>query len=175
MSEWTNRSQGSGADGLGLLTGIEHGGLSLAEVWWRYIAIGGQNALPAFADEVAGMTPLDDYEHDLIAHAINESLLEHGVNSFPVEYASTASADRLPTPMPRVVAMHPADLTDRASARERAIAARQRSANASRQAALLQLSAARLLIASGQIRRGRRTLERSELAQARFEASQISG
>lgn len=172
MSDWTSRDDGNG---LGLLTAMEQRGLALTEVWWHYIAIGGRHGLPTFADEVAGIAPPGDEEHDLIAHAINESLLDHGVSSFPVEYASTLRVESARDRAPRVTTDRDPAVTGPTSARERAAVARQRSATASRQAAVLQLNAARLLSASGRMRFASHAMERSELAQARFRASQVSG
>ena len=73
--------------GFGLSDGFQLSGGDLAEVWWRYAAVGGRGDLAALGRRVLEQEPVDDQEHDLIAQAINELFVDLGAPSFPVAYA----------------------------------------------------------------------------------------
>jgi hypothetical protein len=70
---------------LGLLEAFALSRLSWHELWLAYFSLGGNSPLPAMADEVAGLSGHDPREHDLIATALNERLLDLGLGR-PVGY-----------------------------------------------------------------------------------------
>jgi hypothetical protein len=75
----------SPSPGFGLSDGWDLSGLTLAKLWLRYLALGG-NASPALLEAYArGLVCPDRYEHNMIAQAINEHFMDRG-EDHPVGY-----------------------------------------------------------------------------------------
>ena len=64
--------------GFSLSDGWDLSGLSLAELWLRYVAIGGDASKAQLASYARGQVCPDSYEHNLIAQAINEHFTDRG-------------------------------------------------------------------------------------------------
>jgi hypothetical protein len=69
---------------LNLSEGLRRSGLSLSELEFRYLLIGGTASPQELRRHIAGECP-DEHEHNLIAQALNEASLEHG-EDYPVAY-----------------------------------------------------------------------------------------
>jgi hypothetical protein len=68
-----------------LSDGWDLSGLTLRELWLRYLAVGGtagQTLVEAYA---RGQVPLDSHQHNMIAQAINEHFIDQG-EDHPVGY-----------------------------------------------------------------------------------------
>jgi hypothetical protein len=65
---------------LSLLEGFDASGLSWEQLWLRYVVADGSQLLPAMADQVGGIGGQDPGEHDIIARALNEHLLDSGID-----------------------------------------------------------------------------------------------
>jgi hypothetical protein len=70
--------------GLTLADGLDLAGISEEQLWARYMALGGDATLPELRAHVID-PGIDDYEHDVIAQAINEYFLDSG-QDHPVAY-----------------------------------------------------------------------------------------
>jgi len=57
------------------------GALSLTDLWWRYVALGGNCKHDALAAYLAGNAEWPDIEHNTVAHALNECLWDAGYSS----------------------------------------------------------------------------------------------
>jgi len=66
----------SKAAGLSLSDGLDLSGMTLRQVWLRYIGIGGCEGLTEVEKQLSGRTVLTSYEHNLLAQAINEHFIE---------------------------------------------------------------------------------------------------
>jgi hypothetical protein len=55
--------------------------LSLTDLWWRYVELGGNRPEPALAGYLGGTAGWPDTEHNVLAHALNEGLWEMGAPS----------------------------------------------------------------------------------------------
>jgi len=75
---------GAGA-GFSLPDGWELSGLTLDELWLRYITIGGTTGKAQLAAYLHGQATPDGDEHDTIAQAINEHFIDQG-GDHPVTY-----------------------------------------------------------------------------------------
>ena len=75
---------GTGA-GFSLSDGWDLSGLTLAELWLGYVAIGGTASQAQVAAYARGLDRPDSYEHNLIAQAINEHFIDRG-GDHPVGY-----------------------------------------------------------------------------------------
>jgi hypothetical protein len=75
---------GTGA-GFTLADGWDLAGLTLAELWLAYVAIGGSASQAQVAAYARGLRCPDSYEHNLIAQAINEHFIDQG-EDHPVSY-----------------------------------------------------------------------------------------
>ncbi|HEX2075566.1 MAG TPA: hypothetical protein VHF92_17445 [Geodermatophilus sp.] len=65
-----------------------HAGLSVHELWFAYVALGGNVGPLELEAYLAGLMPLDDYELAVLTHAINERLQELGLSpSLPYPHA----------------------------------------------------------------------------------------
>ena len=53
--------------------------LDLEQLWFRYVALGGDAAPLEFEAHLADLVPLDDQQHDILVHALNERLGELGL------------------------------------------------------------------------------------------------
>jgi hypothetical protein len=73
--------------GLSLRDGLDLAGLSVAELWLTYVTIGGNSTESEMARNIVS-DDCGDYEHNLIAHAINESFLDRD-EDHPVGYRHT--------------------------------------------------------------------------------------
>jgi hypothetical protein len=69
-----------------LADGLALSGADLDELWWRYIAIGGDAGHRLLASRVGGVAPCDIQEYSIIAQALNECFVDRGLNTFPVGY-----------------------------------------------------------------------------------------
>ncbi len=70
----------TGDGGCEAITGAwRRGRLSLQELWLRYVALGGDAAPLELEAFLLGLMRLDDYQHDILAHALNERLDELGL------------------------------------------------------------------------------------------------
>jgi len=69
-----------------LADGMELAGANLDELWWRYLAIGGDADQQLVAECVRGAVPCDLREYSIIAQALNECFVDLGLDTFPVGY-----------------------------------------------------------------------------------------
>ncbi len=70
---------------LSLFDGWQRSGLSAAELWIRYYAVGGDAAELEVEAYALGLLNPDDYQHNLIAQALNEYFLDRH-EDHPVRY-----------------------------------------------------------------------------------------
>lgn len=75
---------GPGA-GFSLSDGWDLSGLTLTELWLRYLAIGGTATPAQVAAYARGQSRPDSHQHNMIAQAINEHFTDHG-EDHPVSY-----------------------------------------------------------------------------------------
>lgn len=143
--------------GFGLADGFALSGGDLAELWWRYMAVGGRADRNELHRRVRGEVVVDGREHNLIAQALNELFMDRQIPTFPVAYRSEAVPGRR-TSRPS---------TTSAQARQWSGLARQRSAAASRRSVHLHLVAAQLMQTSGQLQFARAARRRADQALAR--------
>jgi hypothetical protein len=57
------------------------GTLSRADLWWRYLEVGGNLPLSALAAYLSGTAAWPATEHNAVAHALNEDLWDMGYPS----------------------------------------------------------------------------------------------
>lgn len=50
------------------------GGMTVEQLWLRYLALGGANGVVELEAYLSGLMPLDTHQQDVLAHAINEHL-----------------------------------------------------------------------------------------------------
>ena len=152
------------ADGLALLN------LRASELWWRYAAYGGKASVAELADRIAGNESIDAYEHDLIAHAMNEEFDELGMTEYPVGYTGVplpaSAVELLEGGRSAELAQHTAGQVT--TLHRQARAARHRSVSAHARACLLQTAAAELMQSSGQIQFAARAHQRAGQARRRL-------
>ena len=55
------------------------GQLDLEQLWFRYVALGGNVAPLELEAYTVGLMPLDDHQYDILAHSLNERLGELGL------------------------------------------------------------------------------------------------
>jgi hypothetical protein len=67
-----------------------HLGLTLYDVWYGYVAVGGNASLRVVQGWLTGAAEPDDYQHDLMAQAFNDRFLDEGLNH-PVAYSDALS------------------------------------------------------------------------------------
>jgi hypothetical protein len=77
--------------GMSLQDGMRLSGMSFSELWLRQIAVSGTIGELELEAYVLGLLVPDDYQHNLIAQAINEYFIELG-QDHPVGYRDTAIA-----------------------------------------------------------------------------------
>ena len=82
----------SAPSGISLQAGLQLSGMTFPELWLRYIAVSGTIGELELEAYVLGLLVLDDYQHNLIAQALNEHFLEQG-QDHPVAYRNTATID----------------------------------------------------------------------------------
>ena len=68
----------------------QEAGLSLGELWLRYFEIGGMSTAFELEAFLLGVLAPTGYDHDVIAHALNERFWELGANH-PVAYMADLS------------------------------------------------------------------------------------
>jgi hypothetical protein len=85
------------AVGFSLFDGMDLAGVTPDELWAAYAALGGMASPARLVRQVSGELPMDETEHDLVAQALNEWFLDHGVDSFPVAYTRPAVAGARPS------------------------------------------------------------------------------
>jgi hypothetical protein len=78
--------------GMSLEDGMRLSGMGYPELWLRYISVSGTIGELELEAYVLGLLVPDDYQHNLIAQALNEYFLELGPD-LPVGYRDTAIAD----------------------------------------------------------------------------------
>lgn len=78
--------------GLDLDSGFERSGMTYDELWIRQVALGGSAGRFEVEAYVIGLLVVDPYQHDLIAHALNEFFMEHGQGP-AVRYVHSASTE----------------------------------------------------------------------------------
>jgi hypothetical protein len=79
-------------EGMSLADGMRLSGMSYQELWLRHIAVSGTTGELELEAYVLGLLVPDDYQHNLIAQAINEYFIDHG-QDHPVGYHDTATAE----------------------------------------------------------------------------------
>lgn len=77
---------------LSLFEGLQRSGMTPAELWIKYYAIGGDAAELEVEAYVLGLLSPDDYQHNLIAQALNEYFLDHH-EDHPVRYRDQPRAE----------------------------------------------------------------------------------
>lgn len=78
--------------GMSLQDGMRLSGMSYPELWLRHVSVSGTIGELELEAYVLGLLVPDDYQHNLIAQALNEYFLELGQN-LPVGYRDTAIAE----------------------------------------------------------------------------------
>ena len=79
------------------LTAWRLGGLTLSDLWWRYVVLGGSHLQKELAAYLDGTAVWPDTEHNVLAHTINESLWDLGVPSLaPYREGEPATRDAVP-------------------------------------------------------------------------------
>jgi len=71
--------------GFSLSDGWDLSGLTLAELWLGYLALGGTASKARVARYARGLLRPDSYQHNMIAQAINEHFIDRG-EDHPVGY-----------------------------------------------------------------------------------------
>jgi hypothetical protein len=78
--------------GMSLADGMRLSGMSYSELWLRHISVSGTLSEMELEAYVLGLLVPDDYQHNLIAQALNEYFIELG-QDLPVGYRDTAAAE----------------------------------------------------------------------------------
>ena len=63
----------------------EHLGMTLFEVWWDYIGVGGDQPVRRVQEWLRGVEEPGDRDHDFLAQAFNDRFLDEGLDH-PVAY-----------------------------------------------------------------------------------------
>lgn len=71
--------------GFSLSDGWDLSGITLTELWLRYLAVGGTASPGQVAAYARGQSRPDSHEHNMIAQAINEHFMDQG-EDHPVSY-----------------------------------------------------------------------------------------
>lgn len=71
--------------GLSLADGFDLSGMTLPELWLRYIGVGGSESANTIQEHVSGDVHLSSRQHNVLAQAINEYFIERQQNH-PVAY-----------------------------------------------------------------------------------------
>jgi hypothetical protein len=66
-------------------------GLSGRDLWLRYLALGGGESPGKVMTHIAVGGILDDFQHDILVHALNERFMEMGLDH-PVPYSESPVA-----------------------------------------------------------------------------------
>lgn len=78
-----------------LTDACRRGQLDVAQLWFRFIALGGDADPLELEAYLLGLMPLDDYQYDILAHALNERLAELGL-ARDVPYTGPCCSGRPP-------------------------------------------------------------------------------
>lgn len=78
---------------LSLFDGLQRSGMSPAELWIRYYSVGGDAAELEVEAYALGLLSPDDYQHNLIAQALNEYFLDRH-EDHPVRYRDLPAAEQ---------------------------------------------------------------------------------
>ncbi|HEX8306287.1 MAG TPA: hypothetical protein VF612_15530 [Jatrophihabitans sp.] len=76
---------------MSLEDGMRLSGMSYPELWLRHISLSGAIGEMELEAYVLGLLVPDDYQHNMIAQALNEYFIELG-QDLPVGYRDTATA-----------------------------------------------------------------------------------
>ena len=71
--------------GFSLSDGWDLSGLTLSQLWLRYLAVGGTASQTQVGQYASGQVRPDKHQHNMIAHAINEHFTDRG-EDHPVSY-----------------------------------------------------------------------------------------
>jgi hypothetical protein len=72
-------------------------GLTLSDLWGRYIGLGGHQAQTELADYLAAVAAWSDAEHNVLAQTLNEALWDLGLPSLaPPREAKPATRNAAP-------------------------------------------------------------------------------
>lgn len=74
-----------------LRAGLALSGMTVDNLWLAYVSLGGTMTSPQLAHSLQAPGNESKYEHDLLAHAVNEYFLDHGLAG-PVPYADELGA-----------------------------------------------------------------------------------
>jgi hypothetical protein len=77
--------------GLSLRDGMDLSGMTYDELWIRQVSVGGTAGEVEVEAYVLGLLDSDDFQHDLLAQALNEYFLERG-QDHPVGYTTVVAA-----------------------------------------------------------------------------------
>lgn len=73
------------------------GGLTVSDLWWRCVELGGNHRRAELADYLGGTAAWSAVDHNVVAHALNEALWERGCPTMAplrgLEDVATASHD----------------------------------------------------------------------------------
>jgi hypothetical protein len=69
-----------------LRAGLALSDISIHTLWGSYLGVGGTMSLDHLLDTLRGTREVPDHEHDMVAQALNDHLLDQGLNH-PVAYA----------------------------------------------------------------------------------------
>jgi hypothetical protein len=78
--------------GMSLQDGMRLSGMSYRDLWLRHISVSGTLGELELEAYVLGLLVPDDYQHNLIAQALNEFFIDLG-EDYPVGYRDIASAE----------------------------------------------------------------------------------
>lgn len=73
-------------DGLSLEAGMSKSAMTFEELWLRQVSVGGHAGQLEVEAYLLGLLTMDNYQHDLIAQALNEHFVELG-QDHPVGYS----------------------------------------------------------------------------------------
>jgi hypothetical protein len=71
---------------IALRTGLALSDIGIPALWGSYLGVGGTMSLDHLLDTLRGTQEVSDHEHDMVAQALNDHLLDQGLNH-PVAYA----------------------------------------------------------------------------------------
>jgi hypothetical protein len=77
--------EGAEGPGLSLRDGMDLSGMTITQLWLRYVGLGGCQTPSDLQQEVFGSAHVDSREHNLLAQAINEHFLDND-QAYPVAY-----------------------------------------------------------------------------------------
>jgi hypothetical protein len=78
------------ADGLALDSARQLAGITVANLWLRYVTLGGTATRAQLRGVLGGKLKLGAAQYDVLAHALNERFVEMDLG-YPVPYADDAA------------------------------------------------------------------------------------